>query len=171
MPVPWLREARLAGWVAYCSTVYARRQCREPKTGQEKVQLYCEDDTLFLSSYYLSMVATFECARLVSIFTIYCYVNVIYKFWKPLPVTGSGKILANSSSLGSHLCNDLKKKKQLWECVYYLWKSHFGLIMTQPTTYTRTLLVSLEHQNGPGHNILNNKEKGGIGSMFLSLAK
>ena len=109
--------------------------------------------------------------RLVSIFKIYCYVNVIYKFWKPLPVTGSGKILANSSSLGSHLCNDLKKKKQLWECVYYLWKSHFGLIMTQPTTYTRTLLVSLEHQNGPGHNILNNKEKGGIGSMFLSLAK
>ena len=30
-------------------------QCQEPKTGQEKVQLYCEDDILFLSSYYLSM--------------------------------------------------------------------------------------------------------------------
>ena len=26
-----------------------------PKTGQEKVQFYCEDDSLFLSSYYLSM--------------------------------------------------------------------------------------------------------------------
>ena len=35
--------------------VYARVQCREPKTGQEKVQFYCEDDLLFLSSYYLSM--------------------------------------------------------------------------------------------------------------------
>ena len=30
-------------------------QCREPKTGPEKVQFYCEDDWLFLSSYYLSM--------------------------------------------------------------------------------------------------------------------
>ena len=27
-----------------------------PKTGQEKVQFYCEDDLLFLSSYYLSMI-------------------------------------------------------------------------------------------------------------------
>ena len=35
--------------------VYARVQCREPKTGQQKVQFYCEDDILFLSSYYLSM--------------------------------------------------------------------------------------------------------------------
>ena len=33
--------------------VYARVQCREPKTGQEKAQFYCEDDSLFLSSYYL----------------------------------------------------------------------------------------------------------------------
>ena len=24
--------------------VYAQMQCREPKTGQEKVQFYCEDD-------------------------------------------------------------------------------------------------------------------------------
>ena len=30
-------------------------QCREPKTGLEKVQLYCEDDSHFLSSYYLSI--------------------------------------------------------------------------------------------------------------------
>ena len=36
--------------------VYARVQCQEPKTGQEKVQFYCEDDLLFLSSYYLSMM-------------------------------------------------------------------------------------------------------------------
>ena len=34
-----------------------RVQCREPKTGQETVQFYCEDDSLFLSSYYLSMVS------------------------------------------------------------------------------------------------------------------
>ena len=30
-------------------------QCREPKTGQEKVQFYCEDDWLWPSCYYLSM--------------------------------------------------------------------------------------------------------------------
>ena len=36
--------------------VYSQVQCREPKTGQEKVQFYCEDDSLFLSSYYLSML-------------------------------------------------------------------------------------------------------------------
>ena len=35
-------------------------QCREPKTGQEKVQLYCKDDSLFLSSYYLSMVYSLQ---------------------------------------------------------------------------------------------------------------
>ena len=35
--------------------VYAGVQCREPKTGQEKVQFYCKDDSHFLSSYYLSM--------------------------------------------------------------------------------------------------------------------
>ena len=28
--------------------VYARVQCQEPKTGQEKVQFYCEDDSLLL---------------------------------------------------------------------------------------------------------------------------
>ena len=55
MPVTLLRYARLAGWVTYCSTVYAQVQCRKPKTGQEKVQLYCEDDSHFLSSYYLSI--------------------------------------------------------------------------------------------------------------------
>ena len=37
---------------------YARVQCREPKTGLERVQFYCEDDILFLSFYYLSMCTT-----------------------------------------------------------------------------------------------------------------
>ena len=36
--------------------VYAQVQCQEPKTGQQKVQFYCEDDLLFWSSYYLSML-------------------------------------------------------------------------------------------------------------------
>ena len=31
-------------------------QCQEPKTGQEKVQLYCEDDSYCQSGYSLSMV-------------------------------------------------------------------------------------------------------------------
>ena len=34
---------------------YAQVQCPKTKTGQEKVQFYCEDKLLFLSSYYLSM--------------------------------------------------------------------------------------------------------------------
>ena len=58
VPVPLLSDARPAGWVTYCSTVYARVQCGEPKTGQLKVQFYCEYDSLFLSSYYLSMVCS-----------------------------------------------------------------------------------------------------------------
>ena len=43
----------MPGWRA--DAVYARVQCQEPKTGLQKVQLYCEDDSLFLSSYYLFM--------------------------------------------------------------------------------------------------------------------
>ena len=39
-----VRDVRLAGWVTY--TVYARVQYRETKTGQQKVQFYCEDDWL-----------------------------------------------------------------------------------------------------------------------------
>ena len=39
VPVQWLRDARMAGWVTCCSTVYARVQYREPKTGQLKVKL------------------------------------------------------------------------------------------------------------------------------------
>ena len=35
--------------------VYAWVQCREPKTGQKKVQFYCKDDWLWPSCYYLSM--------------------------------------------------------------------------------------------------------------------
>ena len=31
--------------------VYARVQCREPKTGQEKVQFCCEDDLLAYYEY------------------------------------------------------------------------------------------------------------------------
>ena len=39
-----LRDARPAGWVTYCS-ICTSTQCREPKTGQEKVQFYCKDDS------------------------------------------------------------------------------------------------------------------------------
>ena len=42
---------------------YARVQCREPKTGLERVQFYCEDDILFLSSYYLSMTKGHACSQ------------------------------------------------------------------------------------------------------------
>ena len=37
--------------------IYARVEynAESKKTGQEKVQFYCEEDLLFLSSYYLSM--------------------------------------------------------------------------------------------------------------------
>ena len=50
----WLRDARLVGWVTNCS-ICASTMPRA-KTGLEKVQFYCEDDLLLLSSYYLSMV-------------------------------------------------------------------------------------------------------------------
>ena len=33
--------------------VYAQVQCREPKTGQPKVQLYCEDDSHCQSGYII----------------------------------------------------------------------------------------------------------------------
>ena len=36
-------------------SVYAQVQCREPKTGQQKVQLYCEDEIHWRSGYSLSM--------------------------------------------------------------------------------------------------------------------
>ena len=51
-------EGCQAGWLGHllAIAVYARVQCREPKTGQERVQFYCEDDILFLFSYYLSMM-------------------------------------------------------------------------------------------------------------------
>ena len=53
VPVPQLRDARPAGWVTNCSISGSTMQ--RPKTGQEKVQFYCEDDLLFLSSCYLSV--------------------------------------------------------------------------------------------------------------------
>ena len=56
VPVPRLRDARPMGWVTYWIAVYAWVQRRDPKTGQEKVQFYCKDNSLFLSSYYLSVV-------------------------------------------------------------------------------------------------------------------
>ena len=45
--------------------VYAGVQCQEPKTGQEKVQFYCEEDLLFLSSYYLSMRRNIQATTLI----------------------------------------------------------------------------------------------------------
>ena len=32
---------------------YQQVQCREPKTGQQKAQLYCKDDQLCLSGYII----------------------------------------------------------------------------------------------------------------------
>ena len=64
VPVPWLRDATPAGWVTYCSTVYARVHCREPKTGQKKVHFYCKDDWLWPSCYYLNIYLCFApCLR------------------------------------------------------------------------------------------------------------
>ena len=45
-------------WAGSSIAVYARVKCWEAKTGQEKVPfyiLYCKEDSLFRSSYYLSM--------------------------------------------------------------------------------------------------------------------
>ena len=53
--------------------VIVQVQCREPKTGQEKVHFYCEDD----SSYYLSMCETIvkKCNRMPFRFSLKCYVK------------------------------------------------------------------------------------------------
>ena len=37
-------------------SVYAQVHCREPKTGQQKVQLHCEDEIHWRSGYSLSMI-------------------------------------------------------------------------------------------------------------------
>ena len=53
MQVPGLRDA---GWRAGSPiAVYVEVQYREPKTGQQKVQLYCEYDKHCQSGYNLSM--------------------------------------------------------------------------------------------------------------------
>ena len=46
--VPWLRDARLAGWVTYCRICTSTK----PKTGQNKVQLFCKDDWLLYERNY-----------------------------------------------------------------------------------------------------------------------
>ena len=61
-PLPYSIPCQYHGWgmpgrrAGSPIAVYARAQCREPNRGQQKVHLYCEDDSLFLSSYYLSTV-------------------------------------------------------------------------------------------------------------------
>ena len=46
----------MPGWRAGSPvSVYVRVHCREPKTGQQMVQFYCEDDWLWPSCYCLSM--------------------------------------------------------------------------------------------------------------------
>ena len=42
-------------WAGPPIAVYAQVHCREPKTGQQKVELYCEDDLPCQSGYNLSM--------------------------------------------------------------------------------------------------------------------
>ena len=59
--------------------VYARVQCREPKTGQEKVQFYCKDDSLFLSFYYLSMMYSYSTMCIVQC-TIYNVPCTMYSY-------------------------------------------------------------------------------------------
>ena len=51
MPVPQLKDARSAA-VKYCIICASTM----PRAQKEKVHFYCEDDSLFLSSYYLSML-------------------------------------------------------------------------------------------------------------------
>ena len=53
-------------------------QCREPKTGQEKVQFYCKDDWLWPSCYYLSMPLLYtrvECFWKIKSYTSYVVPN------------------------------------------------------------------------------------------------
>ena len=55
-PLPYRRTVpcQYNGWGMPCwragspIAVYAREQCREPKTGQKKVQFYCKDDATYI---------------------------------------------------------------------------------------------------------------------------
>ena len=60
MPVPRLRDARPAGWAPFCSTCPSTMPRAQNRAGKGSITVYCEDDLLFLSSYYLSMTWTVQ---------------------------------------------------------------------------------------------------------------
>ena len=55
-------------------SVYAQVQCQEPKTGQQKVQFYCEDEIYCRSGYSLSMTLynSYMCA------SVFAHINCCF---------------------------------------------------------------------------------------------
>ena len=69
-------EGSQAGGLGHLlQNMHARVQCQKPKTGQEKVQLYCEDDSLFLSFYYLSIMYSYSTMCIVQCTVTMCSVQ------------------------------------------------------------------------------------------------
>ena len=61
-------------WAGTPFAVYVRVQCQEPKPG---LQFYCEDDLLFLSSYYLSLLSLLK-YRCNGIFLVFPHIHYVY---------------------------------------------------------------------------------------------
>ena len=94
VPVPWLRDARPSGRVTYCS-ICASTMPR-PIQGM-KVQFYCEDDLLLLSSYYLPML---PCTSLW--FVYLCVLYSVYCLHEVFKNLDSGVVYLSARSSVSH---------------------------------------------------------------------
>ena len=76
---------------------YMREYNAETHTGQEKVQLYCEDDLLLLSSYYLPML---PCTSLW--FVYLCVLYSVYCLHEVFKNLDSGVVYLSARSSVSH---------------------------------------------------------------------
>ena len=85
--------------VQRCTVRCWQVQCREPKTGQQKVQLYYEDYTLCPSSYFIYLWLTYS---LYIFIRKYTWVEVGWTWWPPGRFQ-LGLIIVSLSSLVLHV--------------------------------------------------------------------
>ena len=80
LPVSQLRDARPVGWVTLCSTVFARVQYQEPKTGQQN---WRSDDPLWQIQFENSDSAVLITPRSQNLS------DSIFKTWIPISINYS----------------------------------------------------------------------------------
>ena len=56
-------------------SVYAQEHCREPKTGQQKVPFYCEDEIYCRSGYSLSMLDPHSAISLIKRYSLFSAIS------------------------------------------------------------------------------------------------